>query len=82
MNGIKLTVPLLVALIYAPSQVLANPLLGSELASFSVLAGSYVTYGDSTSFNGNVGAVSYITGSASGARNQYLNTSNVTAGLD
>jgi len=82
MNIIKLTIPLFVALFYAPSQVSANSLLGPELASFSVLAGSYLTYGDSTNFNGNVGAVNYITGRASGARNQYLNTSNVTAGLD
>lgn len=82
MNDIKLRILLLVALIYAPSQVLGNPLLGPELASFSVLAGGYATYGDSTNFNGNVGAVNYITGRASGTRNQYLNTSNVTAGLD
>lgn len=70
------------ALFYTPAQVLANPILGPELASFSVLAGGYATYGDSTSFDGNVGAVSYITGSPSGARNQYLNTANVTAGLN
>lgn len=81
MHVVKLTVPLLAALFYAPTQVLANSLLGPELTSFSVLAGGYATYGDSTDFNGNVGAVDYITGRASGARNQYLNTSNVAAGL-
>jgi len=82
MNTIKLTIPLLVALFYAPAQVIANPLLGPDLASFSVLAGGYLTYGDSTSFSGNVGAVSYITGIPAAAQNQYLNTSNVIAGLD
>jgi len=82
MNIIKIAIPFLVALFYVPAQVSAGPLLGPELASFSVLSGAYATYGDSTNFNGNVGAVDYITGRASGARNQYLNTSNVTAGLD
>lgn len=81
-NITKLAVPLLAALFYVPTQVLAKPILGPELSSFSALAGGYVTYDDASNFSGNVGAVSYITGNPTGARNQYLNTDNVTAGLN
>ena len=43
MNAMKLAVPLLVALAYGPSQGLATPILGSDLASFAVLGHSTVT---------------------------------------
>jgi hypothetical protein len=43
MNARKLAVPLLVALAYGPSQGLAVPILGSDLASFAVLGHSTVT---------------------------------------
>ena len=43
MNAMKLAVPLLVALAYGPSQGLAAPILGSDLASFAVLGHSTVT---------------------------------------
>jgi hypothetical protein len=48
----KLAVPLLVALAYGPSQGLATPILGSDLASFAVLGHSTVTNTGATTING------------------------------
>ncbi len=66
MNPMKLAVPLLVVLAYGPSQVLASPILGSELASFSVLGASTVTNTGATTLTGNLGVSpgSAITGKA------------------
>src|ERR1700680_4639520 len=55
MNAMKLAVPLLVALAYGPSQGLATPILGSELASFAVLGASTVTNTGPTTLTGNMG---------------------------
>jgi hypothetical protein len=55
MNAMKLAVPLLVALAYGPSQGLATPILGSELASFAVLGHSTVTNTGATTLTGNLG---------------------------
>src|ERR1700687_2289180 len=55
MNAMKLAVPLLVALAYGPSQGLATPILGSELASFAVLGASTVTNTGATTLTGNLG---------------------------
>ncbi len=55
MNAMKLAIPLLVALAYGPSQGLAVPILGSELASFAVLGASTVTNTGPTTFTGNLG---------------------------
>jgi hypothetical protein len=65
-NFIKIKKLLLVSLaaFYYSSHASATPLIGTELASFSVLAGSYATYGANTTINGNVGAVGYITAGA------------------
>lgn len=63
----KFLLLLLVAFFYYPSHALAIPLIGTELASFSVLAGGYATYGAGTTINGNVGAVGYITAGANAA---------------
>ncbi len=56
--------PLLAAFCCSPTHVLATPLLGADLASFSVLAGSYASYGADATINGNVGAVGYISAGA------------------
>jgi hypothetical protein len=56
MNAMKLTVPLLVALAYGPSQGLAAPILGSELASFAVLAAAGVTNVPVSTIGGNLGS--------------------------
>ena len=65
-NFIKITKLLLFLLVafYYSSYASATPLIGTELASFSVLAGSYATYGANTTINGNVGAAGYITAGA------------------
>jgi hypothetical protein len=39
----KLAIPLLIALVYGSSPALATPLLGSDLASFTVLGATTVT---------------------------------------
>ena len=56
MNTMKLAIPLLVALAYGPSQALAAPILGSDLASFAVLGGAGVAInGTGSVITGNVG---------------------------
>jgi hypothetical protein len=56
MNAMKLAIPLFVALAYGPSQGLATPLLGSTLASFSVLGATPdVTNTGATTLTGDVG---------------------------
>src|SRR5689334_2834065 len=66
MNHMKLAVPVLLALAYSPCSVLATPILGSELASFSILGASTVTNTGATTLTGNVGVSpgSAITGKA------------------
>ena len=54
MNTTKLAIPLFIALSYGPSQAFAGP-IGSELASFAVLAGSTVTNTGNTKLTGNLG---------------------------
>lgn len=51
----RLAIPLLVALAYGPSQALAAPILGSDLASFTVLGASTVTNVPTSAIVGNVG---------------------------
>ena len=71
-NFKKIKLLFLLAAFYYSSHALATPLIGTELASFSVLAGSYATYGANTTINGNVGAVGYITAGANAmALNNY-----------
>jgi hypothetical protein len=55
MNVLKLAIPLVVALAYAPAQALAVPLLGSDLASFAVLGASTVTNVPTSTVTGSVG---------------------------
>ena len=56
MNTMKLAIPLLVALAYGPSQALAAPILGSDLASFAVLGATpSVTNTGATTLVGSVG---------------------------
>jgi hypothetical protein len=56
MNAMKLAIPLLVALAYAPSQGWAAPLLGSDLASFAVLGAAGVTNVATSTIGGNLGS--------------------------
>ena len=53
--------PILFLLGAAPA-VFATPLIGEELAKFSIVAGSYATYGAGAIMSAEVGAGSYITG--------------------
>ena len=65
MNAMKLAIPLFVALAYGPSQGLAVPILGSDLAIFSVLGATpNVTNTGATTLTGDVGVspASSITG--------------------
>lgn len=55
MNTVKLTLPLLVALAFGPSQAFATPILGADLASFTVLGASAVTNVPTSTIVGNVG---------------------------
>ena len=55
MNAVKLTVPLLVALAFAPSEGWTAPVLGSNLSSFAVLGASAVTNTGPTTLVGNLG---------------------------
>jgi len=60
----------------------AIPLIGVDLASFSILSGGYISYGAETSVNGSIGAISYITpGNLGPSSSLYLNTPSVTSGL-
>lgn len=54
MNFVKLTIPLFIALIYAPAQVSATSLLGAELESLSVFSKEYATFGANSQVFGNV----------------------------
>jgi hypothetical protein len=53
MKNIKL-VPLLIALAYAPTQVLATPFLSADLSALSVFGDTYVTTGQNTQVYGSV----------------------------
>jgi hypothetical protein len=82
MNAIKLAIPLLAVLAYAPMQASATPLIGTDLAGFSVLAGGYASYGAGTTIGGDVGAVTYVVGGAgSVSQGDFTNTSGVIAAL-
>lgn len=60
----KLLLSTLTAFALAPAVVSAATVLGSDMLSFSVLAGGYVATGAGSKVTGNVGAVSYITHAA------------------
>jgi hypothetical protein len=72
MNAMKLAIPLIVALAYGPAQGLAEPLLGSDLASFAVLGASTVTNTGATTLTGNLGVWS------SGGANAITGQSTIT----
>jgi hypothetical protein len=55
MNTVKLAIPLLITLICGPSQAFATPILGPDLASFTVLGASTVTNVPTSTIVGNVG---------------------------
>jgi hypothetical protein len=76
MNAMKLAIPMFVAaLAYGPSQGLAVPILGADLASFAVLGAATVTNVPTSTIVGNVGVSpgSSITG---------FNSVNLTATAD
>lgn len=56
MGAMKLAIPLFVALAYVPSQALAAPILGSDLASFAVLGATGVTNVPTSTIGGNLGS--------------------------
>lgn len=56
MNATKLVIPLLLAMAYSPSPVLAAPILGSDLASFAVLGATGVTNVPVSTIGGNLGS--------------------------
>ena len=59
MNAMKkLAIPLFLALAYGPSQGLAVPILGPDLAGFAVLGHSTVTNVPTSTVVGNVGVSS------------------------
>ena len=82
MKTMKLAIPLLVALAYGPSQALAAPILGSDLASFAVLGASTVTNIPTSTIVGNVGvyAGTSITGFSSSPNSAVADTQ-VTTGM-
>ena len=83
MNPMKLAVPMLVAaLAYGPSQGLAVPILGADLASFAVLGATTVTNVPTSTIVGNVGVSpgTSITGFNSVAGSATADTQ-VTGGL-
>ena len=53
---LKLTLPLFVALAYAPNLAWASPILGSSLASFAVLGATGVTNVPTSTIGGNLGS--------------------------
>jgi hypothetical protein len=66
----------------AVAPVSATPLIGTELAKFSVLAGGYSTYGAGSVVGGEVGGVSYVTGEAgSSSAGDRTNTAGVRTAL-
>ena len=74
--------PVLLIMLGAVAPVSAIPLVGAELAKFSVLAGGYAVYGAGARFSNEVGAVSYITpGADSKSAGDRVNTAGVTAAL-
>ena len=78
----QMLLPYFVALACAPAHAAQTPLLGAELASFSVLAGAYATYGPDTAILGTVGAVTYITGAlGSSSGGEEINTPRVRAAV-
>jgi len=64
MSLLKFVAALLGAFAFVPTHVWASSLLGPDLATFSVLSGSYVTYGADAVIGGRVGAATYITAGA------------------
>lgn len=59
----KFALPILIVLILTvPAS--ATPLIGPNLAQFSVVAGGYATYGAGAAVSGEVGAVDYVVGGA------------------
>ena len=60
MNTMKLTAPLCAALAYFPSHAWAAPVLGSDLASVTVLGASTVTNGPTSTIGGIVGVWSSV----------------------
>lgn len=72
----------LLIMLGAVTPVSATPLIGVELAKFSVLAGGYATYGAVSRINGEVGAVTYVTGGAGGnSAADRTNTASVAGAL-
>ncbi len=80
--NLKLTLPLLVALAYAPVPASAALLLGSNVASFAVLGATTVTNAPTSTIEGNVGvsAGTSITGFTTIA-NAAIADAQVTSGL-
>ena len=75
--------PALLIMLGAVAPVSAIPLVGAELAKFSVLAGGYAVYGAGARFSNEVGAVSYITpGANSQSAGDRVNTAGVKAALN
>ncbi len=76
----KISILAFAALFSFSERIFAVPLIGTDLSTFSILAGDYITYGANNPVIGTIGAVSYIT---LGSENDssHVNSINVLSGL-
>lgn len=82
MKYIKLSLPLIGAVLCSSAFANDTSLLGNGLDKFSVLAGGYVTYGAGAVIDGDVGANGYITGGANATSSNNYSDTAITYGAN